>query len=195
LLDDTICLRAPSISFDGGSATAVTSAANLIESGTVTFSNSPSIYTIYTGPSTQEQFTGIAMIHIESVSFPCDIVYEVKVSGADPGNAALKRFVLFNPAQARGFAISVPSGGNYRLDFSSQSAVRRSSGFLPTDSVSTFAATENRDTFYTQATVNADGSDCQLYATKEFTSSRDPWHQMTRHWVRAARFTVIVLAF
>jgi hypothetical protein len=110
-----MCLQAPSVVFDRGSFTAVAGATNLINANTVSFSGSPSIYVIYSGSSTQEKFTGLPTIHIPSVTFPCNSLYEVKVSGV-----GFQRTVLFNSRTDRGFGISVRSLGNYNFSYNSK---------------------------------------------------------------------------
>jgi hypothetical protein len=159
----TVCLQAPSVVFDNGSLTAVTGASNLINANTVSFSGSPSIYVIYTGSSTQETFTGLPIIHIESITFSCNSSYEVTATGD-----YFDRTVLFNPRSARGFGISVPSVGNYSLEYKAR--YYSSEGKLTHDGFDDFSVATNSDSFYTTV-VGDEVTDCKPLPTMQFTKS------------------------
>jgi hypothetical protein len=141
------CLRASSVIFDNGSFTTVTSASNLITASAVSFSGSPSIYVIYTGSSTQEQFTGLPIIHIPSITFPCHSSYEVTLDGDN-----FERTVLFDSRTGRGFGISVPSLGNYNLMYNSRDDLAY--GSLTSDGLSPFSVTGNNDNMYTNVIID-----------------------------------------
>jgi hypothetical protein len=157
------CLKAASVLFNNGSFTSVTGAPNLIQSKTVTFSGSPSMYVIYSGFSTQEQFSGLAMIHIASVLFPCNSTYEVTVTGFD-----FERRVPFNSGTDLGFGISVPSLGGYHLSYHSENP--ESEGRLTHDGLYNFTALTKSDTVYTNVRSD-EKTDCQPRGTAVLTDS------------------------
>jgi hypothetical protein len=158
-----MCLRASSAIFNGGSLTAVTSASNLINFNTVSFSGSPSLYVIYAASSSKEKLTGLAMIHLASVTFPCNSSYEVTVTCDD-----FKRTVSFNPWDGRGFGISVPFLGNFSISYNSK--CHSSEGILVHDGLDTFAALANNDNVYTKVKTD-EVTDCQVRPTDFFRES------------------------
>jgi hypothetical protein len=181
-----ICLRVSSLLFDNGSLTSVTGASNLLEFDRITFSFSSEIYTIYTGFSKQEGFTGLPIIHIESVLFPSNLTSEITVIGAVDVNERFNRSVLFNSESERGFGISVPSVGNYTITYGSTDG--SSHGCLVHDGFTTFAALRKIDTFY----GNAQGvAECPLAPTYTFTSNEVGCPGHPRHFIRFSFFMLI----
>jgi hypothetical protein len=130
----------------------------MIDFQTVTFSDSAEIYTIYTGPSTQELMTGLPIIHVQ---FAASIAYPISrliVQNNDDTTKAYRREVLFNLSAHRGFAISVPSIGNYKLlSHSTDPVLCRS---LVLNDVTTFAALTDGDTFYGDVGVTEEQVPC-----------------------------------
>jgi hypothetical protein len=156
-----MCLQAPSVIFDNGSFTGVTGASNFINSSTVSFSGSPSIFVIYGGSSAQEKFTGLPIIHIPLVPFSCKSSYDIRVTGKD-----FERRVPFNAKTDTGFGISGPSLGNYGFTYNSSdcSSKRR----LTHDGSCIFSASTKSDTVYTNV-VSDEMTNCPLYPTDLFT--------------------------
>jgi hypothetical protein len=191
-IGDKTCLEGTSIVFEGGSVTAVTGALNLIEFGTIAFSGFTELYTRYTGPSTQERFTGLAVIHIESVSFPCDLIYEVTVEDDN-----YKRVLLMNSSTFRGFGVSVPSAGDYILNYESAEKLSftLSSGFLYHGNSTTFAAISGRDAFYSDVRLNDDTTNCWSRGTEEFTLAVGHWYMYRRKYVSLSKFVLMGFAF
>jgi hypothetical protein len=172
------CLRASSVVLDNGSLTAVTRAVNLIEFQSVSFSGSPSMYTVYAGVSIQEKFTGHPTIHIELVRFPCNLSYEVKVNGADVSNANFWRVLPFNSRTDRGFGISVPSIGNYRITYNSTD--RSSHGSVIRGDSQTFIVSANHDSFYTNVETTDDTLRCKPIPTASFTPGVIPRYRQRK---------------
>jgi hypothetical protein len=118
----------------------------MIEFDTLNFSDGSEIYTIYTGSSIPEFIRGIPIIHIE---FAASLPYQISnliVHNRDEATEVFAREVLFDSTAHRGFAISVPSIGNY--SFASLSNDSLLCHALSLDSVATFAALIEADTFY-----------------------------------------------
>jgi hypothetical protein len=180
------CLRASSIFFDNGSLTSVTGASNLAEFDRVTFSSSSEIYTVYTGFSEQEQFTGLSIIHIGSVLFPSNLTYEITVLGDGELHEKFNRSFSFNPESEHGFGISVPSVGNYNVKYNSTHGL--SQGCLVHDGLTTFAALGNNDAFYESAEGLAE---CPVAPTDTFTSNDVGCPDQPRHFIRFSFFMFI----
>jgi hypothetical protein len=166
----------------------VTGALNLVEFETIAFSGFTELLILYTGRSTRECFTGLRIIHIESVSFPCDLIYEVKVEDDN-----YQRGVLMNSSTFRGFGISVPSAGDYQLTY--HSSYRTSSGFLFHDGVTTFSAASEGDAFYPDVKRNDDTVDCISSGTEEFTPDVVRWYMYKRKYVQLSRIMLMGFAF
>jgi hypothetical protein len=132
-----ICIRASSVFFDAGSMTMITGASKMIAFNTIDFSDASELYTIYTDTSIPESITGIPIIHIEfSTSLPYEIS-KLIVHNSDETTQLLAREVIFDSNSHRGFAISVPSIGNYIFTSTSNDSLLCKA--LSLDSVATFA--------------------------------------------------------
>jgi hypothetical protein len=181
------CLGASSVVFDG-SLTVVTAASPFVTSGNVSFSGSSSMYTIYTAESQREQVVGLPVIHVESVDFPSQLYYGLKVFGAHKGNAGFARSVLFNSGSARGFGISVPSPGDYRISYKSLHSAPR--GLLIYNESTTFAVPDANDTLFTNVSY-------QLLPTYYFTAALPPsqYRRNSARIVRVLVFTELLTEF
>jgi hypothetical protein len=152
------CLRSSSIVFDGGSVSGVTRASNFLDVETAEFSGSPSMTILYRESSKREQFTGLPIIHIESVTFPSKRIHEVRVRGIGGTNANFERKFRFNPRTDRGFGISVPSVGSYKLSYRSEDEF--SEGCLMHDGLCIFYVASENDTFYETAESGDSNAGC-----------------------------------
>jgi hypothetical protein len=166
LLGTHVCLRASSVVVDHSSVGAVIAAPNLIDFETVMFSESTEIFPVCTGHSQQEKFTGILVIHIESVPFPSPHIYDVTATD----NHNFERSVLFNFLDGRGFDISVPSIGNYLIKYTLPDG--SSAGCMIHGDLSTFGVLSANDAFFaTVEAVNESGK-CFVVGTRSFTDNR-----------------------
>jgi hypothetical protein len=179
-------LRASSILFDNCSFTSVTGASNFIEFERITFSASSEIYTIYTGSSAQERFTGLPIIHIGSVQFPGNFTYSLTMSDVGDGDKPFDRSVLFDSMSARGFGISVPSLGNYNIRYNSTDGF--SEGCLVHDGLSTFEVSAENDIFYESARGANQTMECYHGRTSTFTSKYFGCWAHPRQFVRFSFF-------
>jgi hypothetical protein len=151
------CLRASSVLFGDGSVTMITGASRMIEFQTVTFSRLSDLSTLYTGTSMQELITGIPILHIQ---FATSLPYQISnliVHNSDETTQLLAREVPFNSSAHRGFAISVPSIGNYTFTSPSTGLLCRA---LSVDNITTFAALTDGDTFYDNAGIAEEEVPC-----------------------------------
>jgi hypothetical protein len=150
-LGTEICLRASSVLFDAGSMMMVTGSSKMIDFDTLHFSEASEIYTIYTGTSMQELITGIPIIHIQlATSLPYQIS-KLIVRNSDNTTAVFEREVFFDSSAHRGFAISVPSIGNYKFTLPSNDSLLCFA--LSRGNVTTFAALTEGDTFYDEVRI------------------------------------------
>jgi hypothetical protein len=158
-----VCLRASAVAFDNGSVTAITGGPRLIEFERVTFSEGSEIYTIYTGNSTRELFTGLPIIHIE---FAMSLAYPI--SRLVVRGAGFARELPFDSDENRGFAVSVPSIGSYAI--ASISVNRSAPGTLFHGCSTIFSASTDGDTFYEDVGTIEDGLPCPSpTSTESFT--------------------------
>jgi hypothetical protein len=112
---------------------------------------------------------------------PCDLIYEVTLEDDN-----YKRLLLMNSSTFRGFGVSVPSAGDYTLNY-------ESAGTLSV--TSSFAAISGRDAFYWDVRLNDDTTDCWSRGTEEFTWSVGHWYMYGRKYVSLSRFALMGLAF
>jgi hypothetical protein len=104
------------------------------------------------------------MIHITSVTFPCNSSYEVTVTGND-----FARAVLFDSRTGTGLGISVPSLENSNLSYISKE--HTSHGRLTRDGLNTFGLPANNDNAYINVNTIDEVSGCWLPATDMFTET------------------------
>jgi hypothetical protein len=103
------------------------------------------------------------VIHIPSVTFPCNSSYEVIVNGF-----GFQRTVLFDSETGSGFGVSVPSLGNYKLNYSSKDCSLY--GFLTPGGRCAFSVSANNDNVYTNANTD-EISGCLPPPTELFPST------------------------
>jgi hypothetical protein len=82
----------------------------------------------------------------------------VRVKGIDIDNANFEGKLIFNPRTDRGFGISVPSVGNYKLSYRSEDEFTE--GCLLHDDLSIFSVFGTNDTFYEIIESSDSNADC-----------------------------------
>jgi hypothetical protein len=148
------CLQASAVVFNG-SVSVITGATRVIEFGTAEFADGSEIYVMYTGDSAQETLTGIPIIHAELTKPAAYSVDFLNVSG--PG-LANPRQIPFDSEEYRGFAVSVPSIGDYTFTGISMDAAQCRS--LVHEGSPTFSALTQGDTFYGNVGVVQESAVC-----------------------------------
>jgi hypothetical protein len=103
------------------------------------------------------------MIHIASVTFPCNSSYEVTVNGVD-----FERTIIFNSGTDKGFGISIPALGVYTLSYRAEGI--SSEGSFTHDGSHDFTALTNSDTVYRNV-ASDEITECQPPATGLFTEN------------------------
>jgi hypothetical protein len=148
------------------------------------------LYIVYAERSTREQFTGIPLIHIESVQFSSNLTYEVTVRGAEARIGYLSNGVFFDPNKARGFAVSVRSPGNYTMCYAATDG--SSSGFMMYDNMAIFAALAANDTMYADAEESDGDANCSAVATNVFTVRGSLQSHNTKRIIKFSTYTFMV---
>jgi hypothetical protein len=192
-----ICVRASSIDFDNGSLTMITGAEHMIEFGTVTFSNSPDIYTIYTRTPVHKLFTGLPVIHVQ---FAESLTYQISrliVHNSDEGTPEFSRELLLDSIVYPGFSISVPSTESNTFTCASADGLRYRS-FVHNDD-KRFPALSEGETFCDDVGVTGEDVSCNPRTmsadptpletpTTKFTTDRNILHRMQSTFRRSSLF-------
>jgi hypothetical protein len=106
----------------------------------------------YLSTSVREGLIGLPIIHIGELEFDFPSIYELYISLSDRPNSNCNRSFTINSSHIRGIAFSVPSLGNYSISYAA--SLPRQSGYLFHDSINTFAALFDNDTFYSKASLS-----------------------------------------
>jgi hypothetical protein len=168
------CLQATTVNFTTGVLTVSTPQSTFVDFQNSVFSGSPELRIQYRSTSVRELLIGLPIIHIERIDFLFPSIYELHISPSNQTITDFSRFFTLNSSEVRGLAFSVPSLGNYTISYRSRSPVE--TGYLIHDSMNSFAALANNDTFYSIATINSTNIACSPNPTAEqtVTASESP---------------------
>jgi hypothetical protein len=111
----------------------------------------PDLWIEYRSSSVRESLVGLPIIHIEQLEFPVPSIYELYISRSDEANPNCNASFTIDSSQIRGIGFSAPSLGGYTISYSILSTLE--TGYLVHDSIDTFYALFDNDTFYSQATL------------------------------------------
>jgi hypothetical protein len=148
-ISSNFCLRAPNVTFRNGPFNIRTPQSNFVEFERAMFSGNPELWIEYLSTSVRENIIGLPIIHIEQLQFNFSSIYQLYISRSDEINYDCNRSFIINSSNIRGIAFSVPSLGNYSISYATLSP--RQSGYLFHDSINTFAALFDNDTFHSKA--------------------------------------------
>jgi hypothetical protein len=147
-IDSTFCFNAGSLTFQGGSMSAITNYRTVGPSIQSLISGSPDLYFEYISHSSRESLTGLPILHLESISFPYSTVYSLRIQRESETGVGSERELTFDANRSRGFAFTVDSVGNYSIIFNSLPP--ESSGRLGHDGVLSFFASDPSDNLYSE---------------------------------------------
>jgi hypothetical protein len=164
------CFNASSLTFAGGSTAVIASYEVVGASSTSRISGSPELYFEYLSNSTEEGLTALPLIHLESIWLSFPTLYKLTIVGVGgEADRNFSRWLVFNGERSRGCAFSVPSLGDYIIQF--EAASPPVSGLLGHDGIALFAANEMNDNFYSVAHVHRPTSSPTPGPTAVFTDT------------------------
>jgi hypothetical protein len=151
-IDSSFCFNSSALTFQNGSATAITNYSTVGPSFQSLISGSSSLYFEYLSDSSQEWLSGLPMLHLKSISFFYSTIYALTIRQEGESDIRFERELIFNASRSRGCAFTVGGIGNYSIFYNSTSPP--SQGRLGHDGLLFFSVSGPYDNVYSAVPVS-----------------------------------------
>jgi hypothetical protein len=143
-LENKPCFNVNSLTLNNGSITVITNSTQIGPSfQTVNIVGNAELYFEYLSESSKEEFTGIPLIHLDSISLPSVSLYKLMIEEIKGKH---EREIIFDAGRLQGCGFSVESVGNYSISVESDPSEWK--GHLVHNESLVFSVNGSWDNFY-----------------------------------------------